>query len=239
MPFSSHQHPSDELLSAYLAEAIDDPALQAAVSGHLHTCLTCREQVAQLHAITTLLAELPAPPLLRSFALTREELERLQRRPWYLRYQPMFRWSSAIAAVLLVLLGLDLLVSRPAAHETPAVIGVRQATPEPMVDAPVAAMSAPEERTAAAEPAAAATPEAMPAGKEVPTEESLGIMAATPEEAPTETAPSAAPAAGKASVPISWLLRLGVTVAGIVSVVSLTVGFLVPRLVARRASQRQ
>jgi len=230
-------HPSDELISAFLVGAIDDPAIGATVSGHLETCPACREQVAQLQAITKLLAELPAPPLPRSFTLTREELDRLQPRPWYLRYQPVCRWASAIAAALLVvLLGLDLLVFGPTAVEIPGAAGVRQATPEPIAEAPAAAMNAPQERTAAAEPTAAPALASTPVGKEVPTDESMSIMATTPEADQAAAAPNAAPATGGASTTVSTVLRLGASLAGIVFVISVGVGFVVPRLVARRGS---
>ncbi len=236
MRLTADGHPSDELLSAYLAEAIEDPAVEAAVSAHLDTCSACREQIAQLHAITTLLAELPAPSLPRSFALTREELERLRPRPWYLRYQPAFRWASAVAAVLLVaLLGLDLLTAGPAAREAPGPAADRRALPEPAAATPVAALSAPAEPTAGAEGAGGATPELAPAGKEVPTE-SIGVMAATPEPAVTTPAPSPAPSPERETAMTSPL-RLAAAVVSMVLAVTLVLGFLLPRLAARRFSR--
>ena len=201
MRFTADGHPNDQLLSAYLAEAINDPAVAAAVSAHLATCTACQEQIAELQVITALLAELPAPALPRSFTLTGEELERLRPRPWYLRYQPLFHWSSAIAALLLVaLLSVDLLAGGPAPAGMPASppqpAADRQAAPEAVEATPVAALSAPAEPTPGETGSAQ---EIAPAGTPVPATEStpeapVAVMAApsTPQPTPAGSVPKAA-----------------------------------------------
>lgn len=239
MQFTADGHPDDELLSAYLAEAIDDPAVAAAVSVHLATCAACREQIAQLRLITALLAELPAPALPRSFALAGEELQRLRPRPWYLRYQTVFRWASAIAAVLLVaLLGIDLLAGEPAPvgtpSSTPSAAADQQRAPEAAGATPVAALSAPAEPTAAVERAAEATPEATPAPASAPEPPAaVTAMAATPDTATTApvagTPPEAEPAVATPSP-----IRVAAAASGIVLAIALTLGFLLPRLATRR-----
>ncbi len=236
MRLTADGHPSDELLSAYLAEAIDDPAVEAAVSAHLAACAACREQVAQLQIITALLAELPAPSLPRSFALTREELERLRPRPWYLRYQPVFRWASAVATVLLVaLLGLDLLTAGPAAREGSGPAVNRQALPEPTAATPVAALSAPTEPIAGAGGPEGLPRELLPAGKEVPTESS-GVMAAPAEPTMSTPAPSPTPSP-ELGTAMPSPLRLAAAVVSMVLAMTLVLGFLLPRLAKRRVSR--
>lgn len=238
MQFTADGHPSDELLSAYLAEAIDDPAVGAAVSAHLAACAACREHIAQLRVITALLAELPAPALPRSFALTGEELQRLRPRPWYLRYQPVFRWASAIAALLLVaLLGIDLLAGGPAPasapSSTPSAAADRQAAPEAVGATPVAALSAPAEPTAAMGSAGEATPEATPLPASEPTPPAaITAMAAT---APVTGAPPEAEPATAMPSPV----RLAAAAAGIVLTIALALGFLLPRLATRRRASPQ
>jgi anti-sigma factor RsiW len=243
MQFTADGHPSDELLSAYLTEAIDDPAVEAAVSAHLAACAACREHIAQLRVITALLAELPAPALPRSFALAGEELQRLRPRPWYLRYQPVFRWASAVAAVLLVaLLGIDLLAGGPEQTATPpkapSSAVERQAAPEAAAT-PAAALSAPAEQPAgdtgsAGEAAPAETP--MPASEATP-EAPVAVMVApeTPQPAPATPAPTAAgeaePSARGIGVSPLGLAAFGV---GVVLVIALALGFVVPRLSSRR-----
>ena len=242
MQFTADGHPDDELLSAYLAEAIDDPAVAAAVSAHLATCAACREQIAQLRLITALLAELPAPALPRSFALAGEELQRLRPRPWYLRYQPVFRWASAIAAVLLVaLLGIDLLAGEPAPvgtpSSTPSAAADQQRAPEAAGATPVAALSAPAEPTAAVERAAEATPEGTPApASAVEPPAAITAMAATAETAApvAGTPPEAEPAVATPSP-----IRVAAAASGIVLAIALTLGFLLPRLATRRRQLSQ
>ncbi|GBD16421.1 hypothetical protein HRbin26_01319 [bacterium HR26] len=239
MQFTADGHPSDELLSAYLAEAIDDPAVEAAVSAHLAACAACQEHIAQLRVITALLAELPAPALPRSFALAGEELQRLRPQPWYLRYQPVFRWASAVAAVLLVaLLGIDLLAGGPAPagapSSTPSAAADRQAAPEAAAATPVAALSAPAEPTVAMKSAGEATPEATPVPASTPAPPAaVTAMAATPETAATAPVTGAPPEAEPATAMPSPI-RLASAAAGIVLAIALALGFLLPRLAARR-----
>ncbi|MDI3341474.1 MAG: zf-HC2 domain-containing protein [Sphaerobacter sp.] len=106
-------HIPDELLSAYLAGDLEDPAAAERIERHLAACARCRAALGELRALRHLLRDLPAPAVPRSFALTPDMVRpaKVVAGPWFVRFQPALRWASAVAALLLVLvLTADLLV---------------------------------------------------------------------------------------------------------------------------------
>lgn len=233
MTFTTDGHPNDELLSAYLVGAIEDGSTRAMVEHHLAGCPTCREHIAQLQLIRALLSELPAPALPRSFTLTRDELQRLRRRPWYLRYQPVFRRLSAVAAVLLIVLFAVELLAPTGAPRSVSEGHAEQAATPVTAETPVSVMSAP----AAAEPpgtadASPALSEQAPAASGTP--EVAVAAAPSPQPGGAPAADTAQEKAAPASSGVS-LLDLAVAVTAAILVVALLLAFLLPAAAARHA----
>ena len=108
-------HPDVEQLSAYLDEPSGiDGIDREAIAGHLATCQTCSEVLADLQMMVQTLGTLPEREAPRSFALSRDMLE-LVKTPapgepvilqesaqWHARHAGKVRWATAVAAMLFV-----------------------------------------------------------------------------------------------------------------------------------------
>jgi hypothetical protein len=108
------QHISIDDLSTYLDGEIESTEERARIEQHLAMCETCREELESLRAVSRLLADLPEPPLPRSFRLRPEDVDHVPEpgpasepvpiQPWILRNQARFRYAGLAAALLLVVL---------------------------------------------------------------------------------------------------------------------------------------
>ncbi len=110
------QHILIDDLSAYADGAYLSASERVEIERHLAACDVCRDELESLRAVSRLLAELPEPDLPRSFRLSPQDLDQsapeqpAQMQPWILRYQPVFRYASVAAALLLaVIVTIDLL----------------------------------------------------------------------------------------------------------------------------------
>ncbi len=99
-------HPSDDELSAFIngdtTEQLEIERLQA----HLNDCTECRERLADLQAVVSLLNRIDTPAPRRSFTLDPSMVGSIPvpGEPWIIRFQPAMRRVTAIAAVLLLIL---------------------------------------------------------------------------------------------------------------------------------------
>lgn len=93
-------HRTRRLLSEYLDRRLSDVE-RLAVQRHLDTCQTCSRELASLRITVQLLHEVPAVPVPRSFAVRRQEVERVTApAPQRLRW---LRPATAVAVVVLAL----------------------------------------------------------------------------------------------------------------------------------------
>lgn len=102
----SHNHPdnSDELLSAYIDNAVDAVDRRRAQQ-YIAACAACAQEVQELRMFRELLRELPNVQPRRSFTLDPATIAP-QRRLLF----PTLRWSSLVAALLfVVVVGVDVL----------------------------------------------------------------------------------------------------------------------------------
>jgi anti-sigma factor RsiW len=141
-------HISDEDLSLYLDDALDDRAAETRIAQHLEQCGECRERLADLQTITTLLARLPEPALPRSFRLAEKDLPRPTApaliEPWFVRFQPAIRSAAAVAAVLLLtVIGVSLVLDTTTG--TDDAISMMEAVPEERAVEEDAAADQPDE----------------------------------------------------------------------------------------------
>lgn len=158
-----YDHLDPDLLSAYL-DAEVTPAERAEVEAHLLSCDNCRRELESLRWTVDLLRRMPPVELPRTFYLTADAVEPAaaqQTRRWPGWLQPLLAFSTAVSAVLFVVLTLTSLsggVGAPAAM--PAVEPARLAeSPAALAQPGIAA-----ETLAATEAAASAfAPEAAPA----------------------------------------------------------------------------
>lgn len=157
-------HISDELLSAYLDGDVEDEATLELIDVHLAQCGVCREALGELRALVRLLGELPEPAVPRSFALTPEMVRsaNVVDGPWFVRFQPALRWATAAAAALLVLvLGADLLLHQPGGSDSaPAEIQIMAGSAEVSPEAAADTASAGTTQESAGTSADQASPEA-------------------------------------------------------------------------------
>lgn len=99
-------HLSDDELSAYIngdtTELLEVRRLQA----HLNDCPECRDRLAELTTVVSMLNRIETPNPPRSFKLDPRMvgLNVVQSDPWIVRVQPVMRRLTAIAAVLLLIL---------------------------------------------------------------------------------------------------------------------------------------
>jgi hypothetical protein len=180
-------HPDSDL-SAFIDGALD-AAAAAKVEAHLSQCAACRAEVDALRAVKASLQSLPAPRLRRSFTLSAADVAAMDER----RRQGAFWWrgyaagrlaSAGVAALLLVVLGLDAFSS--------------VASPSPAPSAGGRAADMQESAAPAGEQVAPVTqPTVMPANRIAP----APFVTAPAGQAQSPSAPAAQPAATLPATP--------------------------------------
>ena len=199
----SHNHPdnSDELLSAYIDNAVDAGERRRAEQ-YIAACAACAQEVQELRMFRALLRELPNVQPRRSFTLDPATVAP-QRRLLF----PTLRWSSLVAALLfVVVLGVDVLggnapntlSSMPMGAPAAAPAGDSSAKSGTQFDnagGSAESMALPQESPPAPIGADQANPEDAPLTAQAPAESA----AASPEAAIAEA--SASPEANDAAIP--------------------------------------
>jgi hypothetical protein len=120
MVFEHDQHILIEDLSAYADGEVLSDDERARIEGHLRTCEECQSELDSIQTVSSLLADLPEPPLPRSFRLTPDDVDAVSGdsdrpepvpiQPWIVRNQWYFRYAGLAAALLLVVVvSIDLL----------------------------------------------------------------------------------------------------------------------------------
>jgi len=124
-----------------IAKADDElsPRQQRALEGHLAECSACREEIAaterMLAAVAALPMEAEVPVLLEQETLRRvriaaaEEAEQLAARRWWWRLRVPAVAITALAALLLVIVGHDEMEDK-AAPQAPTVVAAKPAEPK-------------------------------------------------------------------------------------------------------------
>jgi hypothetical protein len=243
------EHIHWEDLSAYADGQIADPTERRRIERHLEVCEECRHELRQLQSISRMLADLPEPELPRSFRLSPEDVPvpaaPTPIEPWFIRYQSPVRVAAMAAVLLLVaVVTIDLLPDSTVDEgEMPVMMDAPQE--EVVTDSPDDA-EAPEVRGVEedAEDApgegTAPAPEDAPAvdrdqdTAEAPQEEAVEedqdepAAEADPEERADAEIPRELLAHEQPSEGLSTLRMIAIGL-GVVSLVLLTVGFVIPR----------
>ncbi len=98
-----------DLLSPYIDNMTDDQETRA-VEAHLEVCVRCREELKQLESLCAMIHDLPAPQIRDSFSedLHRRLLEEQRKslKPGQVKIPRKPRWVAAVAAGLVMMLGI-------------------------------------------------------------------------------------------------------------------------------------
>lgn len=187
----SHNHTdnSDELLSAYIDNAVDAGERRRAEQ-YIAACAACAQEVQELRMFRALLRDLPNVQPRRSFTLDPATVAP-QRRLLF----PTLRWSSLVAALLfVVVLGVDVLGGSAPGAPTAApgvASSAKSGTQFDSAGGSAESMGSPQESPPAPLGADPANPESMPLTAQAP----AASAAASPEVAMAEASPAASPAA--------------------------------------------
>lgn len=204
-------HRLEEMLSAYIDDELS-PQERAEAESHLKTCADCAWQLRTLRQTVTMVKELPAVPLRRSFTIPEAQPLRLPQVYLYLR------GATALVALLLILMVAGEVVwqvvslGRPPTASTVVVVRDQEAPPSPTIGGEEALDVAPSPAgegaqkgardEIVAEPGVESTP--LPAEKPeqtaVPTpgyefekEEAAPVLSAEAETQDEEAAPAQGP----------------------------------------------